>query len=777
MLAVALEPNSILNRSPLRLLIVEDNPADAELSVALLERAGYVFTCDIVDSEPNFQECLQRNEYDVIISDHNLLTWTGLDALDVVRQSRRDTPFIVVTAVLGDETAVDYIKRGANDYVLKHRLESLPVAIGRALREKQRAEEAMRLQERILRAKKEWELTFDAVPDPILLLDRQCRILRANRAAAELAGLQCSQLIGQRCYEVIAGLCAPSSGCPLEQALATGREARSEVSDARSGKIYEAAVSPLRESGGEVSGCVCVLRDVTGRKQAEIALRRSEERYRNLFENASDMVCTLDLAGNFTSLNKTGEAISGYTRQELLARNFSEIVPPEYVPRIRREARRALTGAMVEPLELQIVAKNGRTIPLEVNGNAVWKDARQVEILAIARDVTLRNELAKQLIQSQKMEVVGQLAGGVAHDFNNLLGVIVGFSDLLLERLSAGDPQIKYVEQIKKAADRAVAVTRQLLAFSRKQVLQLRELQLNTLLEEMEPLIRHLVGERIDLGMMLDPGLGQIRADPGQVQQLVMNLIMNSRDAMPKGGTLTIQTMNARLDEDCARRHPDVRPGNYVTLAVSDSGMGMDAETKSHIFEPFFTTKPAGKGTGLGLSTAYGIVRQSGGHIWVYSEPGEGATFKIFLPRIAGVGETEMFNMAIEAPSGGGATVLVVEDESSVRELVHEFLESDGYILLEAKGGAEALEIAEQDSSTIDLLLTDVVMPGISGPQLVQRLATLRPGMQVLYMSGYPVESVDAYGMNMAASNFIAKPFTREALLRKVRDVLESHSQ
>ncbi|MBI4480782.1 MAG: PAS domain S-box protein [Acidobacteria bacterium] len=769
MLAVAPEITSIRSRLPLRLLIVEDSLADAELAVAILKRAGYLFTHDIVDSQGRFQECLRETEYDVILSDHNLLNWTGLDALNILRQSRKDIPFIVVTAILGDEAAVDYIKRGANDYVLKHRLERLPVAVGRALREKQRAEETARLQEAILCAKKEWELTFDAVPEIVLLLDEQSRILRANRAAAEMVGLDFSQLIGQHCQEVLQGL--------SEQVLATGQEAWGEVSDARSGKVYEAVVSPLREHAGKVKGCVCAMRDITQRRRAEEALRDSEERHRNLFENANDIVYTTDLAGNFTSWNKVGEQITGYTREEALQTNLWQVVAPEYVAAVRQGIERALAGETIGPSEIEVLAKDGSRVVLEVGSQIAWKERNPVGIQGIARDITDRKKLESQFLQAQKMEAIGRLAGGVAHDFNNLLNVVIGYATLLLDKPDAEDRRRRHAEQIKRAGERAVVLTRQLLAFSRKQVLQLRVLDLNRLITDMEQLLKRLIGEDIETVTILEPDLGRVKADAGQIEQVIMNLVVNSKDAMPQGGKLTLQTANIELDEDYARRHAGVEPGPYVMLAVSDTGVGMDPEVQARIFEPFFTTKPPGKGTGLGLSTVYGIIKQSRGDIWVYSEPGRGTTFKIYMPRVQEVPEPLGLPSRPPEPLVGSETILLVEDEASLRELAREFLETNGYRLLEAKDGLEAVEIAEHYEGCIHLLLTDVVMPGLSGRQLVERLEPLHPHMKVIYMSGYTDDAVVNHGGLTPGTIFIEKPFMRDTLLRKVREALEQRGR
>jgi len=392
--------------------------------------------------------------------------------------------------------------------------------------------------------------------------------------------------------------------------------------------------------------------------------------------------------------------------------------------------------------------------------------------LAIFRDITERKTLEKQMRQTQKMEAVGQLTGGIAHDFNNLLGVIIGYSEILEERLPAGDPLHKECLQIKKAGQSAASLTRQLLAFSRQQVLESKILDLNSIVRNVEKMLRRLIGEHIDLRTNLDPALGCVKADQGQIEQVIINLAVNARDAMGQGGKLVIETANVVLDEDYARRHQPQQPGPYILLSVADTGAGMDAETQSHIFEPFFTTKEVGQGTGLGLSTVYGVVRQSGGHIWVYSEPGQGTTFKIYLPR---AGQMAGLQQPLPAPADalrGTETVLLVEDEEALRGLARSLLEASGYTVLEAGLPEAAFEIAKQHSGPIHLMLSDMVMPGMNGRSLAAKLAAVRPEMKVVFMSGYSGFTHAALADSKIA--LLAKPFTRETLLRKLRETLDS---
>jgi signal transduction histidine kinase/ActR/RegA family two-component response regulator len=380
----------------------------------------------------------------------------------------------------------------------------------------------------------------------------------------------------------------------------------------------------------------------------------------------------------------------------------------------------------------------------------------------------------KQLWQSQKMEAVGRLAGGVAHDFNNLLTVIKGYTELMLEELKPSDPMRAEMDEVQKAADRAATLTRQLLAFSRRQVLAPKVVNLNYLVEDMNKLLRRLLGEDIELCVRLADNLGSAKADPGQIEQVIMNLAVNARDAMPRGGKLTLETANIELDAAYSRQHAPVVPGSYVMLAITDTGSGIDAETLSHVFEPFFTTKEQGKGTGLGLSTVYGIVKQSGGYIWPYSEPGMGTSFKIYLPRVAEKAERAQARAQASSGLGGTETILLVEDEEGVRGLTRQILQRHGYTVLEAEHGQDALRLCERYSGPIHLLLSDVVLAAqMSGRELVQHLAPLRREMKVLYMSGYSDEAIVHHGVLEPGTAFLQKPFTTESLMRKLREVLD----
>jgi two-component system cell cycle sensor histidine kinase/response regulator CckA len=516
------------------------------------------------------------------------------------------------------------------------------------------------------------------------------------------------------------------------------------------------------------------MRHALERKQSAEALHLSEERYRDIVENSHDFIYSHDLKGNYTSINNAGEQLTGYTREEVLTMNFAQIVAPDFVDKAEEMIAGRLAGEKGTAYDLDIVAKDGRRIAVEINTKLVLRDGVAVGVQGTARDVTGRKDLEEQLRQSQKMEAIGRLAGGIAHDFNNLLTAITGYSELSMRRMEETDPLLVNLQEIKKAGDRAASLTRQLLAFSRKQVLRPKVLVLNSVVSDMERMLARLIGEDIELCTVLEPNLSSIKVDPGQIEQIIMNLAVNARDAMPQGGKLTIETRNVVIDDEYARNHIAVTPGPFVKLEVSDSGCGIDTQTQSRIFEPFFTTKEVGKGTGLGLSTVYGIVKQSGGHIWVYSEVGVGTIFTIYLPCTEENPEAYKREYGNERGLRGTETILIAEDEEVVRKLVSKVLLMYGHKVLEAADGNEALLISESHVAPIDLLITDVIMPDMNGLELANHLTGLRPETKVLFMSGYTDSAIVHQGVLDDGANFIQKPFSPEALASKVREVLEA---
>ena len=533
---------------------------------------------------------------------------------------------------------------------------------------------------------------------------------------------------------------------------------------------------PVLLETGEI---LMVCEDVTERKRMDDALLNAAQQWRTTFDSITDMVSLLDLEGGILRCNK---AMANY-----IGKPFNEIIKHSWWEMVLG------TKALIEdcPFLRSKKTLQRETITLPLNDR--WfnisidpildETGSLIGAVNIISDITERKRAEKEMAalqeqfrQSQKMEAIGQLAGGVAHDFNNLLTVIRGYSQLSLGELPKGTPLWENIEEIRRAADRAADLTRQLLAFSRRQILEFKTVNLNNLIQAMEKMLRRMIGEDIELIIHGAENLGSIKTDPGQMEQILMNIVVNARDAMPSGGKLILETDNVHLDEEYARSYPSVKPGYYVKLSISDTGCGMTPEIRERVFEPFFTTKEKGKGTGLGLSTVYGIVKQSDGNVWVHSEPGKGTTFAIYLPRMDGPAEMLIKKGESDEVPRGDETVLVVEDEEAVRKYAVRILKKQGYKVLEATQGDEALLALERHPETIDLILTDVVMPGMSGPKLVESLQQIRKKSKILYMSGYTDESVIRHGVREGEVNFVQKPFTLEMLGRRVREVLDHHS-
>jgi len=643
-------------REPLRVLVVEDNENDALLVIGELEACGWDVHWERVDTREAMAGALDRSSFDLVVSDYRMPCFRAPEALALWKERGLDSPFIVVSGTIGEEQAVEVLKAGADDFLLKDRLSRLCSAVDRELRD------------------------------------------------------------------------------------AEGRRARRDAE---------------RE-----------------REEAVQALRRSDRLFHDLFESAPDATVIVDGEGVIRAASRQAERLFGYEPQELNGRAAAVLVPSSLQPEYRKLLEQ-FGGSPVPRLmgagqqNLLALRKDGSTFPIEISISPMTIEPGVV--IAAIRDITDRRRLEKHLRQVQKMEAIGRLAGGIAHDFNNILGIILGQCQLMLRGLPADNRLRARLEEVLSASERAAGLTRQLLAFSRKQVFETRVLDLNGIVEGLKKMLGQLLGEDVEQTFRREEALGRIRADHAQIEQVIMNLAINARDAMPHGGHLTIETSNAEMDEACARIHAGAAPGRYVCLSVSDTGHGMTRDEQTRIFEPFFTTKGPGSGTGLGLATVYGIVKQSEGFVYLYSEPGRGTTFKICLPRVDEAADRP----AEPAPATGGMeTVLLVEDEESLRELIGEQLESNGYKILAAENPAKAIETAERREGVIDLLLTDVVMPGMNGRELAMLIKQRRPGIRVLYMSGYTEDAIAHRGVLEAGALLISKPFTQESLARKIREAL-----
>ncbi len=759
-----------MEKQTLNLLVVEDDEDDFVLLRHMLQSSLRQVT---VERAATAREALGRadNGFDVCFFDYRLGPDNGLDLLREFHRRHIDAPVIFLTGQGDEEVAVEAMKAGATDYMLKSKLSE--AALTRAIRYAinlhnkemllRHAREELRANSEALRA------MFEASPIAIVELDREGRVVRQNPAARRMLGYGDAEVVGRRppLSPAQAELFDSTMQRVLQGEQVLGLETTATRKDGGTLQI-SISVAPLCNAAGETVGTVSVLADITERKRAEEALRRSRDEWEITFNAMSEAVTFHDAGFKLLRANEAfrrlTEGQQGATCSQLV---HGTDLPPPHCP-----LSRALLTRQPENSEF-FEPHLGRF--LSVRADPVLNTAGQVvSVVHVVQDITERRALEEQLHMARKMEAIGQLAGGIAHDFNNLLMVITSYSELMQDAVGDNPELRRDAEAILKAGRRAAALTQQLLAFSRKQVLAPQLLDLNAALRDISKLLPRLIGEDIELVFVPGADLWPVKADPAQIEQVIMNLAANARDAMPHGGKLILETGNIALDEAYARQHIPAIPGEFVRLAVTDTGVGIDPEVQPHIFEPFFTTKEKGKGTGLGLPSVYGVVKQSGGFIWVYSEMGHGTTFKVYLPRAQESGMPAPLIARVERPIRGAETVLLVEDEDAVRQATHEFLERCGYTVLPARDGTEALAIAALFPAHLDLLISDVVMPGMSGRELADQLMTARGDIKVLYVSGYTEGAVLERGAMGLGSMFLQKPFSLNALGQKVREVLES---
>jgi two-component system, cell cycle sensor histidine kinase and response regulator CckA len=756
---------------PLQILLVDDDEDDRALTSDLVSQIRLPRRAELewASSYEAGLEALGRKASDVCLLDYRLGARDGLDLLSEARSRGCICPIVILTGQGADGTDTRAMNLGADDYLVKGDL-SVPL-LERSIRY---AVVRARHVGELRASEARYRRLFEAAKDGILILAADTgRIVDVNPFMTELTGYARQDFLGKHLWEI-----GPFKDTAASKDSFAELQARDFVryddlplktTDGRTVDV-EFVSNVYRVDDAKV--IQCNIRDITARKRIEDQLRMRDR----AIQAVSQGILITDPLGTDHPIIYASPGVTrltGYDAAEILGRNCRFLQGKDTDPASVAVLRDAIREERSCAVELVNYRKDGGAFWNNVALSPV-RDAQGVltNFVGVQTDVTARRQLEAQFLQAQKMEAVGRLAGGVAHDFNNLLSVVLCYAEMIASDLKAGDPMQADLEEIRTAALRATDLTRQLLAFSRQQVLETKVLNLNEVLGGMQKMLGRLLGADIEMTILPSLALGNVKVDPGQLEQIVMNLAVNARDAMPTGGQLTIETANVELDADYASAHLEVLPGSYVELAVSDAGTGMDKATLARIFEPFFTTKDKGKGTGLGLATVFGIVKQSGGHIFVYSEPAHGTTFRIYLPRVGAKADPATFEPPAPETERLGGTILLVEDEDQLRSIARTILRRQGYVVLDAANGGEALLICERHGATIDLLLTDVVLPRMSGRELAARLAPLRPAMKVLYMSGYTDDAILQHGIIDSGVAFLQKPITPTSLTRRVREVL-----
>lgn len=780
----AQSPNESSTEKPLRLLIADDDQNDVDLCLRHLRKSGVNFEADYVATRDELAERLQKQHVDIVLSDYRMGSWTGLDALAIVKQIQPDVPLILMTGTLGDELAVESIKAGVTDYILKGQLARLPMALRRAQEERTLRQAEARALTALRESEQHYRTLVQNAPEAIVVVDVERDVLvDCNDNASKLFRLTREQLLERSLVDLSPSVQPDGRGSAVAIAEKIDLAMDGVVPHfewayrSSTGTDIPCEVHFVRLSSSSKHGLVRgSILDITDRKVAEAALRASEARYRSLVNNATYGIYWVNFDGTFLFANPALVKMLGYDSiEEVLALRDTTRLFYDAPARDAVRAHFFESGRVDATVEWK--RKDGKTIHVRLNGREVLEpETCQKCIEIIVEDITERRALEKQLANSQKFEAIGQLAGGIAHDFNNMIGAILGWADMGIEETESGSRLHRHFEKVHQQGERAAALTRQLLAFARRQILEPRNIDLNNTVVETLNLLEKVLGSNIEIRANLASDLSVIRADPVQMEQVVMNLCINARDAMPSGGSLIIDTSDITVDERFCAMQPLAHPGTYALLAVTDSGIGMDAATLDRIFEPFFTTKEVGKGTGLGLATIYGIVRQHNGFVQVYSEPGLGSTFRVYLPAA---------NVAVEASRaadipqevrGGTETLLVAEDHEGLRQLAVETLSTLGYNVLVANDGEQALAEFQRSRSSISLVLLDVVMPKLSGPEVYERISAEAPGFPVIFATGY---SADLSLLKKAQANglpIVQKPYVTRDLARKIRETLDRHA-
>jgi PAS domain S-box-containing protein len=765
---------------PLRLLIVDDDADDLELCLRNLKKSDLDFEAVTAATRQDFVRRLREQPFDIVLTDYRMKGWTGIDALSIVRQVQPRTPLILLSGTLGDELAVDCIKSGITDYILKHQMARLPVAIRRAQEEKMLRDAEITAVRALKESEERYRILVENAPEAIVVLDGISeKFVDCNENALRLFGLGRAELLQHGAADL-----SPARQPDGQDSAAA---ARRNVGLAIAGETFSFEWMHRSARGEEIPCEIhlvklpskegCLIRgsivDISERKRAETALRQSEARYRGLVNNSTYGIYWVTAEGKLLDANPALARMLGYDSvAELLNVGHSRDLYVDPADRDKIHAEYLSAGRGNATVEWK--RKDSKTITVRLNGwQAAGSERDKPCVEVIVEDVTEHIALEKQLVQAQKFEAIGQLAGGIAHDFNNMIGAIIGWADMGVEETSAAPRLRRYFDKVRQQADRAAALTRQLLAFARRQILEPRNIDLNLTVIETLSLLEKVIGSNISIQANCAPNLAVVRADPVQVDQVLMNLCINARDAMPDGGSLLVDTTNVTVDEEFCILQPLAHPGEYIMLTVTDTGIGMDAATLDRIFEPFFTTKEMGKGTGLGLATVYGIIRQHGGFLHVFSQPGAGSTFRAYLP-VSTISEARPTLAEDDRPVGGGReTLLIVEDHAGLRELAYETLASLGYQVLLASDGEEAVQMFHAHSDEIDLALLDVMLPKLNGSEIYDRIHGGKPDLPVVFATGYSPDLALLQRVQEKNLPMLQKPYSPRDLARKVRETLD----
>ncbi len=767
---------------PLRLLILENEIQSTELTLLELRASGFEVECTMAQDREEFLAALQTGKFDAVLADYRLPSWTGLDALKELRDRGKDIPFLLVTGTLGEEAAVECIKQGVSDYILKEHLRRLPSALKRALEEKSLRDENARahkaLAESEARAREQFaelEQIYRTAPIGLAVYGPDLRYLRVNEQLARFNGVAADRHAGLMTRDVnpeVAKAVEPY----LRRVFSRGESILNVeiqgTSQSQSGALrtWLASFHPLRGDTGVITAISVVVLEITERKRAEAALSLSEARNRQLVEHSVYGIFRISPQGTFLDPNPAVLRILGCESAE-------DLSPPALVRDVFRypahysECMAACREeGQVHSAETEWRRRDGGmvVVRLHLRGLSAADLAASAEVMA--EDVTAVRAMERQLHESQKFEAIGQLAGGIAHDFNNVVGAILGWAELGFDQARSYPQIAERFARIREQAERAAALTRELLAFARRQILQPRSVDLNAVTSDLASFLDKVIRKDIELKVINAP-LDPLKADPTQIEQVLMNLCLNARDAMPQGGRLLIETEMVNIDESYCRFYPYVTPGRYAVLSVSDTGVGLDAEMREHVFEPFFSSKEAGKNSGMGLATAYGIVKQHGGFIYVYSEVGQGTLFRAYLPVASGQLSEGTPPARIHAGSvmeaRGTETLLLAEDHDAIREMARQTLVNLGYRVLSAVDGEEALRLCESEAP--DLAILDLVMPKLGGQETAARLAARFDKLPILFTSGYSQES---RGLE-STGRYLQKPYSPSSLSRMVREILD----